>query len=159
MLTDQTTIIAPDTTENLRTHSVGMHPEYKLSFVSKIDHLRRDQIRREEQADSPTEIGTVSHLPHFAGFFLTVFVFGQIMSQWALYSGHYAAWIAGLLFSILGISITLGSLVATLKERQRTTASVPEKRYSASQEESINSEICLVPKARYTIPDSSKATA
>lgn len=74
-------------------------------YIARIDQLRRDHA----SVDSATS-DSHSAAAWFAGFFVMVFVFGQIMSQLALLSGHYVAWIAGLLFSLFGISIALGSL-------------------------------------------------
>ena len=57
--------------------------------------------------------------PMLAGFFLTVFVFGQLMANWALYSGHMAAWICGMLFSVFGVVIAIGSYVSQIRHQQR----------------------------------------
>ena len=79
---------------------------------------RVDQLRRDHDTVDPVTSDTHSAAAYFTGFFIMVFVFGQIMSQWALLSGHYAAWIAGLLFSLFGISFALGSLLSRQNGRQ-----------------------------------------
>jgi uncharacterized membrane protein len=81
-------------------------------------------MQRTSRETAATESPAGETSLHFAGFFITVFVFGQIMSQWALWSAHYAAWITGLLFSLAGISIAVGSLVATVRSGQ-SGASIP----------------------------------
>ncbi len=82
-------------------------------YISRIDELRRE-ARQHQVNDSPATVP-----PRMAGFFLVVFVFGQLMSNWALLNSHYAAWLAGLIFSLAGITIALCSLLSQVGVQQK----------------------------------------
>lgn len=56
----------------------------------------------------------------FVGFFLVLFAFGQLIAYWAYAQSHYAAWIAGLVFSVAGITVALSCLFSRLSTQAST---------------------------------------
>ena len=75
-------------------------------FFARIDVLQQ-QAREELSLAGPDSI----EQPRMLGLCATLFLFGQIISLWALVNGHVAPMVIGLLFSLAGAGFGIGSLI------------------------------------------------
>ncbi len=76
--------------------------------VERIDQLRRE-IEQNRQQSADGEPGTANG--RVTGFFVVFFLFGQAISTWAFISAHFAAWVCGIGFSLIGLTIAMFSLL------------------------------------------------
>ena len=89
--------------------------------TSEYDSSRLDYLANLPQQTKPdSNLDTKKLDPaniQFIGFFLMLFVFGQVMANLALSSNHYAAWICGLIFSVVGLAIATTNFVLCIRKQ------------------------------------------
>ena len=103
------TALRPSTSEALKTVeiiSIEEPGDGGKDFIARIDVLRK-QAREELVLADPIS----NEQPRTFGFCATLFVFGQIVSLWALANGHIAPMVIGLLFSVAGAAFGIASFV------------------------------------------------
>ncbi len=132
--------------------SISASDDSRTVYVARIDELKREQSNGDvhEQLE-------YSSSPPLTSFFVVVFVFGQFMSHWALLSGHVAAWVAGLIFSLAGITVALFSMRNQVQERGRILQEYRDQLNELSSDEIQSGG--LKSKLEYGKHDHSKASA
>ncbi len=93
--------------------------ESRARYLVRINQLRIE-TRQCPFGDIPEQPLDREPSPRMAAFFLVLFVFGQVTSAWALVAGHDAAWITGMVFSVFGITVALGSLASQIVSQRRS---------------------------------------
>ncbi len=88
-------------------------PEY---YSSRLDQLASLPQQTKPAADLDTKKLDPANI-QFIGFFLMLFVFGQVMANLALSSDHHAAWICGLIFSVAGLTIAATNFLLCIRKR------------------------------------------
>ena len=70
-------------------------------------------MRRRQQANEELMLADSDSIeqPRMLGFCATLFLFGQIVSLWAMVNGHVAPMVIGLLFSLAGAGFGIGSVL------------------------------------------------
>jgi len=82
---------------------------------------RRSSERQEVAADGLTSLAGKSWI-NLTGFFVVVFLTGQMLTIWAFLIGHFGAWALGQLFVGVGVTVTFWLMIrhtARLGDQQR----------------------------------------
>lgn len=111
------TTLPQDPTESAkRPSSRGKTTFETISIENRLDgskdfFARIDVLRQQAREDLTLPDADSIEQPKMLGFCATFFLFGQIVSLWALVNGHVAPMVIGLLFSLTGACFGIGSLL------------------------------------------------
>ncbi|MGI9519918.1 MAG: hypothetical protein ACR2NP_22885 [Pirellulaceae bacterium] len=136
--------------EQLANQPVTNDKSSTRCYVARIDELR--QAARQQQGSVEATAATP---PRMAGFFFTVFLFGQFMSNWGMLNDHNAAWLSGLVFSAFGFTIGLCSLLSQVNLQQQ----IIQRLMTTSTEKPALAPVQHKPHLAYSEPETQKVSA